>query len=282
MRRSTRLLLVALALLPSLPACNVNRMIDRMVPPGADARSREYLALIARGQPDSAYDRLVPTLRTADGQAALRQLADSLRGRSFDSMERIGVNVNDAAGVRHLNLSYQVHDARGWFVANVAHVGRPGDDMRTWMVEGVRYTPIPGELRAANAFTFAGRGARHYLWIVAMLAAFLVSVATALHVLMSRGMPRRWLWVIVALLGVGRFSLDWTSGAWTFAPLQFLLFGAGFMRPSEFAPWVLSFGLPVGAAVAEWKRRAWRRAVAQAPATAPAPAPPADPAATAP
>lgn len=259
MRHLVRFLTLLSALL--LAGCNVRKLVESQVPPGADARSREYLELIRRGQLDSAHARLAPGPIQADAQAGLRQLEGLLRDRSLDSMQRIGVhvNTNGATGLRRIGLAYQVHDSLGWFVANILHVGRPGDDMRSWMIEGVRIQPTRGDLEAIHAFTLAGRGARHWLWVVAMVAAFLLSVATALHVGMSRGMPRRWLWVFVALLGVGRFSLDWTTGAWSFAPLQVMLFGAAYMRPSEFAPWIMSFAIPAGAIVAEWKRRAWLR-----------------------
>jgi hypothetical protein len=139
------------------------------------------------------------------------------------------------------------------------------------MVEGVSMRPIPASLETLTKFTLAGRDARYWLWLLATAVALVVSLATALHVVMSRGMPRRWLWALVALIGVGRFSLDWSTGNWTFSPLQFLLFSAAAMRPGPVAPWFISFALPFGAAFAEWKRQQWMRRPPSVPDESPAP-----------
>ena len=257
--RSSRPLLAAIAFLLAVVGCNPQDMLNRLAPPSADARSREYLQLLVRGQVDSAYDRLAPAQQSEQARTALHQLAGVLAGRSLDSMQRIGMQINTVYDVQHVNLSYQFHDAQGWFAANVATVGPKGQVPGDGQVEGVSMNPLPASLQQLNAFTLSGKGPRHYLWLLATVIAFVISLGTAIRVALTRGMPRRWLWTIVALIGLVRFSLDWSNGAWTIVPINFLLLSAGFMKGGPVAPWILSFALPVGAVWAELKRRAWLR-----------------------
>ena len=256
-----------LALAFALAGCSQDAMLQRMVPPGADARARAYLALFQRAQVDSALVRLTPELR-AQGEGGFRQLAAFLEGRSLDSARLIGVQVrdfrSDRRDERHVNLSYEFHDAKGWFIANVATVERGGD----WQVEGATARTLPASLETINAFTLSGRSARHWLWLLLTVAAFATSVVVAVRVARARGMPRRWLWFVVALFGLGQFSLDWATGAWGIKPLYVMLLSAGFMKAGPVAPWILSFAIPVGAIVAEARRRRWLASAVAAPAVA--------------
>ena len=245
----------------ALAGCDPEARINAMAPPDMDARARAYLQLLARGQVDSAFERLAPSLRTSEARDAMVKVSAMLAHRSLDSSQRVGVQVNDMNDMRHLNLTYQFHDSLGWLMANVATV----EDRRfvatgDWTVEGFSVRPLPASLESTTAFTLAGRSARHYLWLLAAVVAAVVSIGTAIRVGMSRGMPRRWLWTFVALLGVVRCSLDWSTGAWQVVPLQVLLFSAAFLRMgNQYAPWIISFGFPLGAIVAEQRRRRWRR-----------------------
>ncbi len=72
-------------------------------------------------------------------------------------------------------------------------------------------------------------------------------------------MPRRFVWAAAALVGVGSFQLDWTSGATRILPFQLMLLGAGFLRANEAAPWIMMFGFPMGALWALSRYRRWRR-----------------------
>ncbi len=253
MTRSLRSLIVLTAV--TLASCSHDAMVARILPAGADQRARAYLSLFVRGEVDSAAARLVPELQSPAARAQLDEIAVVLRGRPIDSLQVIGVQVNSLPDMRHVNISYELGDARGWAVASVA-VRESGSD---WAVEGVTAQTTAGSLKALNRFRLAGQPMGKYVWLLAMIVAAGASVAAAVAVARTRGMPKRWWWVVVALIGVVRFSLDWTTGQWELRPVQFMLLSAGFMKAGPVAPWILSFALPVGAAIALWRRRRWRR-----------------------
>jgi hypothetical protein len=238
----------------SFVGCSQNPMIKSIMPAGADARARAYLSLLARGEVDPAAARLLPELQTENGRRQLEGMAALLRGRIIDSLQVIGVQVRTLASTRHVNVDYELGDARGWVVANVAVRERGAE----WSVEGVNAQGTAGPLSELNRFRLAGQTPVRYLWLLLMLVAGGASAAAAAVIAWTRGMPRRWWWVIVALFGMGQFALNWTTGQLDFSLFQFQLLSAGVVKTGPVAPWILTFSLPMGAVVALSRRRRWR------------------------
>jgi hypothetical protein len=46
-----------------------------------------------------------------------------------------------------------------------------------------------------------------------------------------------------------QLNFNWTTAAWEFKPAAIVLFGASCYAAGPYAPWVLSFGFPVGALI---------------------------------
>lgn len=132
-------------------ACGGRAWMERFTPPEVDARSREYLQLFVRGQIDSAVSRLLVPLRTPEATVELRKISDILRNERFDTVRVIGAQTNEIGGVRHVNLTYELHSSFGWFLANVATV----DSAQIWFVEGVSARNIAQSLETANDFRSA-------------------------------------------------------------------------------------------------------------------------------
>jgi len=258
----------AIAILSLVCACSSDTSLQRFTPPEVDARSREYIAQFSRGQIDSVTARLLPPLRNPEASTELRKIVDILRNERFDTVRVIGAQTNNVNGVRHVNLTYELHSSSSWFLANVASV----DTAATWFVEGVSARTIAQPLEVAAAFSFTGKSVRHYLWFVATVLCAVVSLGSALFIATRRRMPKRWRWVLLSLLGVGAFRLNWTTGVIDVGLLQVQLASAGFVRAGVAAPWILSFAVPLGALIGLSRYRQWRVS-ASATAAAPIPAP---------
>src|SRR5690349_3132271 len=143
--------LIAVGLFVAPAACGGDYAMRRFTPADADARARAYLALFTRDQSDSAAARLLPQLASPAATQALAKMAALLKDQRFDSSTVIGARVNSVNGVRHVNLSYELHSAMGWSVANVATV----DSANTWFVEGVSANRIARPLEDEARFTLA-------------------------------------------------------------------------------------------------------------------------------
>jgi hypothetical protein len=68
-------------------------------------------------------------------------------------------------------------------------------------------------------------------------------------------MPRRWGWVAIALLGIGEFTINWTTGGTSARLLSLELFGASIAHSGPFGPWVVTCYFPLGAILALLNRR---------------------------
>lgn len=250
----------------ALACSNPEELIRRITPPGADQRAREYLALFMRNQVDSAIARLKPGDVTTDTRGQFEKIVTVLANQPFDSTRIVGVQVNTINDIRHANLTYQMHSASGWVLTNVATVDSAG----TWFVEGVSARRLDMSLEEQTKFTFAGKSLTHYVWLLLTAAAALTSLGTALFVATRRGMPKRWWWAIVALFGVSPMDLNWVTGAISTRILSVQLLCAAFTRAGPAAPWIVTFALPIGAALAFDRYRRWKHgAVGESPAAAP-------------
>jgi hypothetical protein len=63
--------------------------------------------------------------------------------------------------------------------------------------------------------------------------------------------------VIFILGGIGTISINWVSGEYGFKILQYLLFGSGVNAASEYAPWFVTAGFPLGAIIFWFKRKSF-------------------------
>lgn len=266
---------IALAAALVAAACAQPPDFRRATPPEADRFARGYIALIGAGGIDSAAAMVAPTMPGYERvRPVLVELRPLLVGHPLDTARIIGVQVYNAhrmgqPTIVHANVTYEMQVPDGWLVTNVASFDSAG---RRW-VEGFSAAKMAHSLEAQGAFTLADKGPRHWVFLLATLATTLTSLGTAGFIATQRGMPRRWGWALLAVVAAGRWSINWASGATEAHLLQVLLFGGAFLRMAPAAPWVLSFGFPIGAMIALRRWREWKATPAAPVDGAPAPAP---------
>jgi hypothetical protein len=251
-----RVLKVAMSVLAlSMAACTPSDFLHRLATPERDARARRVLGMVVAGQVDSLIPRAQFETDSSQTAHAFFQLDSALRGRKVDSLTLIGATRFDAGGAERLTLSYEFRTEKGWLAAGIT----TRDSAGTWALLGLRLNPLPGELRRVNDFNLAGSSPVRYLALVLMAACTIFTVGVAIFLATRRNFPKRWRWVLASLFGVGAVYVNWTTGEVAAKIFALQLFGAGVVRPSEFAPWVVSFSFPLGAILAlfrYWRRRA--------------------------
>jgi hypothetical protein len=256
--------LAMLSVVAVLLACNA-LSVEKIATPEGDARARAVLRSFVAGERDS----VLAHARFGDDSAAiatgLAQLDSVLLGRRVDSVVLMGANRFSSSASTRLTLSYEMHSERGWLAAAVTTLDSAG----SWALLGVNAETLRGELRDVNAFDMSGRGLTQWagLALVGLCAIFTLGVAVFLAT-RSR-YPKRWRWVLASLVGVGAVSINWTTGDVGSRLFTVQLLAASAVRPSEFAPWILSFSFPVGAIVALDRYRRWRERGGAAGRTAP-------------
>jgi hypothetical protein len=227
--------------------------VARHVRGPVDSTAREFLRALASRDTVRAEAAVHPAHRGPEAWAALAGLASALRGRAPDSVRALNASWFLSGDMRRTIVTYELAFPDHWVLAEVSVLDSAGNVG----VIAARTNEVPRAAAAANALTLRGKPPRHFLLALAMLVVPLFIVVTAVQVWRSR-MHRRWLWTVVALVGVGKLSMNWTTGALGFQPLYAQLLGAGIVRNgAPYMPWLVSVSVPVGALLAQL--RLWRR-----------------------
>ena len=116
-------------------------------------------------------------------------------------------------------------------------------------------TPLNAPVETLTAFSLSGKSALHYLFLALGLASFSTIVVALTLIARTKGLKRKWLWIVGALIGAGSFAIDWSTGAASVKPFSVQLLGAFAVQPGGLAAWQVGFGIPVVAVIFLMRRR---------------------------
>ena len=241
--RAIPVLGVAIAMLSSCGALRPPADFDR------DARA--FMGVLTRNRLDSA----LALARLEGDRDTIRKRLEE--GRDFvtpfavDSAELVGWNVVTTVDTRG-TLTYETHAGPRWALLTVDLV-RSGSTSRV-RVTGFHWQPTVARLAELNAFSLDGRSLAHYLYLLLAVASVVACLGGAVFARVRRmGL----LWVLFCLVGVGKATINWTTGQQVFNLFWIQLFGAGYFRPGMVGPWLVSWSLPLGTILAfiRWRAR---------------------------
>ena len=131
---------------------------------------------------------------------------------------------------------------------------------KPWRVKGFNVRVATNAELEANRFTLNGRTPLHYAVLAGAILSPLICLLGFFTVLRAPKFKWKWAFAILSLLAFVQFSINWATGAFTFSPVYFQLLGAGAVTGgSVFDAWVISFSLPIGAAIGFWRAGKARR-----------------------
>ena len=272
MRQLAALALLALLVLGCI---DEKALLERFAPKDHDQLARQFLERLRQADYAAAHAMLEPTVAASTATADVERLGGFVNRSEPVAVELIGANVRffkplGAEGTHQSNLTYEIQFQQAWLLATfVISSTKEGPRIYSGNLQ-----PLPDSLRVLNRFTLRNKSLIHYLFLTAV-AGVLILILVALVLCVRSKVRRRWLWMIFILVGLGKFSLNWSTGQWEVAPVSILLFGAAYMRASSYAPVIVSVGMPVGAIVfLLLRRRLQRRASSELPGDAAAEPPP--------
>lgn len=236
----------AAALIAMALGCSVLK-----IDPKLDALGRQTMALLESGDSASLMAVMDRSLTSYTAWEQIIVLRDTLRSVKRDSTAPIGWNIYEAPESYRADVTYQLH-GQGWALITInvmRHEGR-------LVVAGIHISRSDSSRAQMNVFHFGGKSPMQYFVFFAAILSAIFSIVTAVVVGRTR-MPKRWLWAFVALIGVGRLMLNWTTGETAYSSVQFVLFGAGFLRVGFAGPCIIHLSLPAGAAYALWRRHSF-------------------------
>lgn len=235
---------VLLVLSSFLAGCSQTAVLNQIASPGEQAFARKLVAqLQARDivALERAFDRELATpamRRTLETMAGMMPAGAARSVKIVDARKLYGRNVTT------LISTYEYEFDQGWLLARVVVREKDGARGVTAFHVQRRSQSLEDEFR----FSLAGKGFSHYLFLVLVFAAVALSLAALVVCVRMRPLRRKWLWILFIVIGFCQFTINWSTGVVSFAPLHLQLLSAMAIQPPT-APWMISFAIPLGAIV---------------------------------
>lgn len=253
--------LLLLALLTLLAGCSRKELLDKFANEEKKKIAQTYIQRVIDGDLANLVRELEPSLARGNPTAALTQVREAIPPGTPSSTELVGYHESQiSSGEAHFNLSYQYRYGDKWLLVNSAWLERR-DGSR--LITGLRAQVLPASLQEIHALSFKRAGKRHYAFAAAVLAVPAFILVTLVACARTPIRRFKWLWMIFIAVGLVRITINWTTGELSWTPLSFQVLGAGAFADG-YGPWMVSFALPLGAAIFWLMRRSLRKSATTA------------------
>ncbi|MGH8853312.1 MAG: hypothetical protein ACREWI_03430 [Telluria sp.] len=227
-----------------LVGCDQSALVDKLASEEEQAFARSQVEHVRLREFEAIERWLEPRLHTPELRDTLGTTAGLIPGGALLSVKTVGVQRHMRDGVTTLSTTLEYEFTEGWILAKVIVAQRDG--ART--ITGFHIYSRTQSLADENRLTLTGKGTAHILMLAATLGAFVVSVVALVRCIRTRSLHRKWLWILFIIAGFGKFTMNWTTGAFDVFPISLQLFSAGVMAQLG-GPWMVSFSFPLGAIV---------------------------------
>jgi len=231
----------AVLLLLGMTGCRVGWLFDRIAP-DAIRGGKVYFEELRQRQVNQILDSFDPSADKVRARNDLGSVVALVPQEEPLGVETLGATAEcKGSGVctKMVTLEYKYPDR--WVLFQVTVSNRTGNYAITDL--SVKQESMP--LESISQFTLRGKGWPHYA--IVLMALFSVGLALDALVLCIRTpiQKRKWLWIIVTILGIGKLGIEWSSGElWDkILYISILPVGWGFDPESPF----LYASIPAGA-----------------------------------
>lgn len=246
--------IVLLFTLFAIIGCSQQALIEKLAPKEEVELSKQFLALFQARDFDAIERKISPG---SENVKQLRQkferMANLFPNEKVKNVSIVGSHTYSDKKLRRYDLSLLYEFPSKWLFVNI-NLEKNGDILA---VKRVYIEPLRESPAITNRFTFQGKGAINYIFLILSILiglfifyAFVLCIKTPIP-------KRKWLWAIFVLLGFVKFTLNWTTGALNITPLHFQLFAFGFIQGGLLGPWFIETSVPLGAIIFMLKRQKW-------------------------
>jgi hypothetical protein len=250
MQRPLRLIFLA-CVAALATAGSPEKMVEKFASDADQKRAIELIEMMRHREGAALEPLFSPSIKTPETPQILERMADSMPAGEPRKRTLVGAYKNFFNGEASSNLTYQYDFGDKWFLINCAY-RESGPDKGIF---GMNVVPIQAALKAQPDFGLRGKSPLQYGVLIAAILALALTLVALISCIRERGLRKKWLWVLFILFGVLQLSVDWSSGAWQFRPLFFLLFSASAVF-QPYGSWVVSVAVPMGA-LFYMARRIW-------------------------
>lgn len=244
--RSVIVLLSMLVLL----GCSQQQMLEKFSTPTDQAQAKGYISDLQAGKLDVIESKLDQSIKTPGFHDTLIRMARLLPLGPPTSVKLVGAHklFSPAGTQTNTTLEYQWGDR--WFLCNVAIQ----KSATAQTIVGLHVYPQKTSLEEQVRFTLAGKSPAQYVILAGAILALGLTLFALVACIRTKGLRRKWLWILFIIVGFGMLSTNWATGAVNYQLLYVSLFSASAFA-QFYGPWTISMSAPVGAIVFLLRRR---------------------------
>ena len=233
-------------------SCGYRNLVEKFAPKEESEYGRTVLELIRANDFEAVSKHLHHTLISKVTRENLEAISQLFPSGNLIQCEIIGSQVNKTNNDWNGGFTFEYEfESNKWALANIVVNRNDG----TLSITGFHVAQTEQSQKEHNKFTLYGKSMVHYLFFLFTILILSFSVFTFYVCIRTPLAKRKILWAIVTLTGAISLTLNWTTGELSFQLLsiQFLTISA--MTASPYAPWFISFSIPVGSILFWIKRK---------------------------
>lgn len=216
------------------------------IDPNADAVAKKVFDAIRHSDDAGLQSVVAPELKTAEAQGQIAQIRAYIPNGEPRNRKTVSWNIlrSPSGTVVSMADEYDYGDR----VALVETHLRQAPGAQSWLVDGFHVQTATAKALSANRLTLAGKSPAQILFFALVIASPILMLAGLIKVIRTKGLKRKWLWGLLAFVGLTSLQMNWATGQFGANYLAIQFIGAGVTRGfSQFSPWILTMTPPIGA-----------------------------------
>ncbi len=188
-----------------------------------------------------------PTIAGPDLRDALAGLAAIFPDPAEEptSVKPVAINFfRKAGGATNTSITLEYEFSNEWLLAEVTTQKVEG----VVTITGVHAKSIPESVESQNGFNLMNKGLSQYAVLLLAIATPLLTLYALVLCIKTKLDKRKWLWLAFILFGIGKLSVNWTTGQLYVMPLAVQLPPSG-AHALGYAPWMVYTSIPLGAII---------------------------------
>lgn len=226
-----------------LSSCNYDNMMEKFVPNEESEFAKEYITKLRQKDFEYVKSFMNKDLLSELPDEKLLLMSEYFRKGELLSTKLIGSQVYTFNDTWQGNFTFEYKFSSGWNIANAAFTKKE----HKIEIIGLNIYQTEKSQKEVHAFTLSSKSILHY-FVLIMAVCVPIFILITTYFCVKTAIPRRkWLWIIFILLGIGKFSINWTTGQYGLSPVSLNLLGSGIYSGGPYSSWIISTSLPIGA-----------------------------------
>jgi len=233
-------------------SCSSDSDLTKIVPKEIDTFAREFIVNVHSSNIDYCLQKVDKEMQTEEGKTFLSNVANGISSLKLDSVKLTTARFTKFYGdvpVINYSIEYE-QELDGYSIFFIFAIRAEDNNIS---VTGFDARKVEASLKEIHSFSLINKPIQNYLFLILAILSVGFVIFSLISVIRTP-LKRKWLWVIGVLITFIKFKVNWSTGVFAFQLLSFQFLGAGLTKAGPYAPWTLTFSLPI-IAIIYWVKR---------------------------